>query len=111
MEVEYTFLQSWAAVALACIATLIWRLMGVVFYNKISENGLLIKWVNSIAYSMVSAVMMMILIYPTGALATTLTEHRILGLIIGLSVMLIFKNLVSAILISLISFGVIVTYF
>jgi len=111
MEVEYTFLQSWAAVILACMATLIWRLMGIVLYNKISENGLLIKWINSIAYSMVSAVMMMILIYPTGVLATTLTEHRVLGLIIGLSVMMIVKNLASAILISLISFGIIVTYF
>ena len=111
MEVEYTFLQSWVAVVLACIATLIWRLMGMVFYNKISENGLLIKWVNSVAYSMVSAVMMMILIYPTGVLATTLTEHRVLGLVIGLSVMLIFKNLAAAISISLISFGIIVTYF
>jgi len=111
MEVEYSFLQSWVAVVLACIATLIWRLMGMVFYNKISENGLLIKWVNSIAYSMVSAVMMMMLIYPTGVLATTLTEHRVIGLVIGLSVMLIFKNLVAAISISLISFGIIVTYF
>ena len=111
MEVEYTFLQSWSAVALACIATLIWRLMGIVFYDKISENGLLIKWINSVAYSMVSAVMMTILIYPAGVLATTLTEHRVIGLVIGLSVMLIFKNLVAAISISLISFGIIVTYF
>ena len=71
MKIDYTNLESLIAVILACIATGIWRFVGVIFYNRISENGLLIKWINSVAYSMVAAVMMMILVYPSGILSTT----------------------------------------
>ena len=39
MNSEYTNLEKVLAVILACLATGIWRLIGVIFYNKISENG------------------------------------------------------------------------
>ena len=105
---DYTNLESLIAVILACIATGVWRFVGVIFYNRISENGLLIKWINSVAYSMVAAVMMMILVYPSGILSTTNVEHRLIALIIGVIFMLIFKKLFYAILISMISFGLLV---
>ena len=39
---------------------------------------MLIKWINAVAYSMVSAVMMMILVYPSGILSNTSIEHRLI---------------------------------
>ena len=47
MNIEYTNLEKVLAIVLACLATGIWRLIGVIFYNKISEDGILIKWINA----------------------------------------------------------------
>ena len=110
MKIEYTNLEKVLAVILACLATGIWRFFGVLFYNKISENGILIKWINAVAYSMVSAVMMMILVYPSGILANTSIEHRLIALGIGILFMVIYGKLLYAILISMISFSIFVTY-
>ena len=110
MNIEYTNLEKLLAVILACLATGIWRLIGVIFYNKISEDGMLIKWINAVAYSMVSAVMMMILVYPSGILSNTSIEHRLIALGVGILLMVLYGNLLYAILISMISFGIFVTY-
>ena len=110
MKTEYTNLEKILAIALACLATGIWRFIGVVFYNKISEEGILIKWINAVAYSMVSAVMMMILVYPSGILANTSIEHRLIALGIGILLIVFYGKLLYAILISMISFGIFVTY-
>ena len=110
MNIEYTNLEKVLAIVLACLATGIWRLIGVIFYNKISEDGILIKWINAVAYSMVSAVMMMILVYPSGILENTSIEHRLIALGIGILLMVLYGRLIYAILISMISFGIFVTY-
>ena len=110
MNSEYTNLEKVLAIILACVATGIWRFIGVVFYNKISEEGILIKWINAVAYSMVSAVMMMILVYPSGILASTSIEHRLIALGIGILLIVFYGKLLYAILISMISFGIFVTY-
>ena len=110
MNIEYTNLEKVLAIVLACLATGIWRLIGAIFYNKISEDGILIKWINAVAYSMVSAVMMMILVYPSGILANTLIEHRLIALGIGILLMVFYGRLIYAILVSMISFGIFVTY-
>ena len=110
MNIEYTNLEKVLAILLACLATGIWRLIGVIFYNKISEDGMLIKWINAVAYSMVSAVMMMILVYPSGILSSANIEHRLMALIIGVIFMLVFKKLFYAILISMICFGLFVNF-
>ena len=110
MNSEYTNLEKVLAVILACLATGIWGFIGVVFYSKISEEGILIKWINAVAYSMVSAVMMMILVYPSGILANTSIEHRLIALGIGILLIVFYGKLLYAILISMISFGIFVTY-
>ena len=110
MKTEYTNFESWVAVILACIATGIWRLVGVIFYNRIKEDGFLIKWINGVAYSMVAAVMMMILVYPSGVLSTTMVEHRLIALAIGVLVMIFLKKLLFAILISMVCFALLVNY-
>ena len=110
MNSEYTNLEKVLAVILACLGTVIWRLIGVIFYNKISEDGMLIKWINAVAYSMVSAVMMMILVYPSGILANTSIEHRLIALGIGILLIVFYGKLLYAILISMISFGIFVPY-
>ena len=56
----------------------------------------------SVAYSIVSAVMM-ILVYPSGILANTSIEHRLIALGIGILLMVLYGRLIYIILISMIS--------
>ena len=64
-------LVGWVAVLLAIIATLLWRVLGLFLAERISPEGFLMLWVNAVAYSMVTGVLMLVLINPTGILSTT----------------------------------------
>ena len=59
-----------------------------------SGDGPMMGWVNTMAYAMVSAVLLLILVYPTGVLATTGIDHRLIGLGAGLLAMFISKRLI-----------------
>ena len=78
--------------------------------HNIKKDGFLIKWINGVAYSMVAAVMMMILVYPSGVLSSTMIEHRLIALAIGVLVMIFLKKLLYAILISMVCFALLVNY-
>ena len=95
---DYGFFQSWAAVFCAILGTIIWRIAGVVLASRIPADGPLMGWVNTMAYAMVSAVLLLILVHPTGVLATTSLEHRLIGLAVGLLVMLLSKRLIISLL-------------
>mgnify|MGYP003901278351 CR=1 FL=1 len=73
---DYGFFQSWAAVFCAIIGTITWRIAGVVLASRIPADGPVMGWVNTMAYAMVSAVLLLILVHPTGVLATTGLDHR-----------------------------------
>ena len=107
----YSPYESWIAITLACIATLFWRFLGILLVEKINTNGIIMQWINSVAYSMVASVMMILLVYPSGVLSTTTFENRLLGLAIGLLVMITTKRLFIAIMSGIGSFGIFVTYF
>ena len=91
---EYGFFQSWAAVFCAIVGTVIWRVAGVILASRIPADGPMMGWVNTMAYAMVSAVLLLILVYPTGVLATTGLDHRLIGLGAGLLVMFVSKRLI-----------------
>ena len=107
----YSSYESWIAILLACIATLFWRFLGVLLAEKINTNGILMHWINTVAYSMVASVMMILLIYPSGILSTTTIENRLVGLIIGILVMLSTKRLFISIISGIGSFAILVIYF
>ena len=110
-NLDYTTSEAWMAVALACFGTLGWRLIGVILAGRIATDTPLMTWINGVAYAMVSGVLMLILVYPTGVLATTELDHRFMGLIIGLGTMMLTKNLFYALCAGLSSFAIIVTLY
>jgi len=57
---DYGFFQSWAAVFCAIIGTITWRIAGVVLASRIPADGPVMGWVNTMAYAMVSAVLLRI---------------------------------------------------
>ena len=89
----YSSTEAWAAVALAFLGTFIWRFLGVLLAERITPDGPLMQWVNAVAYSMVAGVMMLILVFPGGVLGTTQLDHRLLGFVVGVVLMLMTKKL------------------
>ena len=101
----YGVFQSWAAVFRAIIGTIIWRLAGVVLASRIPADGPMMGWVNTMAYAMVSAVLLLILVHPTGVLATTGLDHRLIGLGVGLLAIFISKRLIFSLLCGISAFA------
>ena len=102
----YSAYESWLIIALAALATGGWRLAGLVLSDLISPDSWVMQWVNAVAHAMVAAVLMLIMVYPTGVLATTTLENRLICLGIGLACMLITRHLWLSLLLSLGSFAV-----
>ena len=102
----YSVLETWLIIALAALATGGWRLAGLLLADLISAESWVMQWVNAIAHAMVAAVLILIMVYPTGALATTTLESRLLCLAIGLGCMLVTQRLWLSLLFSLSSFAV-----
>ena len=91
---DYGFLQSWFAVFCAVLGTLIWRAAGVMLASRIPAEGPMMGWVNTMAYALVAAVLLLIFVHPIGALATTSLDQRSVGLAAGLVMMFFSKRLI-----------------
>jgi branched-subunit amino acid transport protein len=62
------------------LPTVIWRFLGVYFAVKISEDSEVFVWVRSVATALIAALVMRIVIAPTGLLAQTALSSRVLAL-------------------------------
>jgi len=102
---EYGFWDSWLAVFLAAVGTFIWRFAGVVLASKIPPHSLLMDWVNTMAYAMVAGVLMLMLVYPTGILAASGLDDRLLGLVTGVAVMMLSKRIILSLLCGILMFA------
>ena len=105
----YSAYESWLIIALAALATGGWRLAGLLLADLITPDSWLMQWVNAVAHAMVAAVLMLIMVYPTGVLATTTVEDRLICLGVGLICMLMTRHLWLSLLLSLSSFAVLVS--
>ena len=101
--------ELWGGVFLAFLATLFWRLLGLILAERISPDGLLMRWVNAVAYSMVTGVLMLILVNPTGILSDTSISTRMIGLASGILVIYVTKNLLFSIAVGITLFGILST--
>ena len=95
---EMIELKAWIGLFLAIFATFLWRFLGLILANRISSNGLLMSWINAVAYSMVAGVVMLILVKPTGILLTASLSARLSGLLFGFVIIYVFRNIPLAIL-------------
>jgi len=102
----YSAPETWLIIALAALATGGWRLAGLLLANLIRPESWVMQWVNAIAHAMVAAVLMLIMVYPTGALATTTLESRLICLAVGLGCMIMTQRLWLSLLVSISSFAV-----
>ncbi|MCG8626743.1 MAG: AzlD domain-containing protein [Proteobacteria bacterium] len=82
---EYWYL--WLLVALAWVATDMWRLLGLLLADRIAADSLAMKWINAVAYAMVCGVMMQVVVYSPGILADTPLVARLAGLGVSVGLM------------------------
>jgi|SRR6056300_643460 branched-subunit amino acid transport protein len=108
---EYTLFETYLTIFLAALATFGWRFSGLILSDFIRPESLVMKWVNGVAYAMVAAVLMRILVYPMGVLATTPLDYRLACLGLGLALMFFSKKLWLALIGSMGAFAILVTYF
>ena len=102
---EYGFWDSWLAVILAAVATFIWRFAGVVLASKIPSHSSLMDWVNTMAYAMVAGILMLMLVYPTGILAASGSDDRLLGLVTGVAAMMMSQRIILSLLCGILMFA------
>ena len=100
-------LKAWLGLFLAFFATFLWRFLGLALADRISSTGLLMRWINAVAYSMVAGVLMLILVNPTGILLTASLGARLSGLFSGIFVIYVAKNIPLSMVIGICVFVVI----
>lgn len=102
-------LEGWLIIALAALATGGWRLAGLLLADIITPDSWLMQWVNGVAHAMVAAVLMLIMVYPTGILASTTLVDRLICLVVGLGCMLLTRHLWLSLLVSMGLFAMLVS--
>ena len=102
---DYGFWGSWLGVGLAAVGTFIWRFAGVLLASKIPTQSPLMDWVNSMAYAMVAGVLMLMLVHPTGILAASGLDDRLLGLVTGVGAMMLTKRIILSLLCGILMFA------
>lgn len=72
--------------ALICIAAHeSWRWFGLAIGQGIDADGALFRWVRAVSTALVAALCMRLVLFPSGALATSLLEVRLVALAAGLA--------------------------
>jgi branched-subunit amino acid transport protein len=80
------------AILATSLATYISRFLGVITSKKIKETSKIFKWFNCLAYSTLSALLAIIIIFPAGALAEVDYFIRFIVIFVCLIVFLITKK-------------------
>ncbi|MGB5213811.1 MAG: AzlD domain-containing protein [Anderseniella sp.] len=68
------------------IATYMWRALAVVAVTRIDPESDLLLWVRAVSTALVAALVMRMIIAPSGVLATIAVEHRFAAAVIGVGV-------------------------
>lgn len=71
------------------LATDIWRWLGVLLGNRISQDSVWLIWVRAVAVALVAAVIARLILYPTGFLETLPAVYRVGAVVIGFAVFLL----------------------
>jgi len=94
----------------AIAGTIIWRIAGVFLAARVPSDGPIMGWVHTMAYAMVTAVLLLILAHPTGVLATNSLHQRLVRLGVGLVTMFFSKRPIPALLCGICAFALAIQF-
>ena len=78
-------LDLWALIAACALGTYLWRGLGVALSGRIGTENELFQWSACVAYAMVAGLTVRIIVMPTGTLAASLLEDRLIACAIALA--------------------------
>ena len=79
----------WHMLAVAYLSTIVWRIVGIIFADRVPVDSTLFTVINGMAYAMIAGLMLRLILYPSGALADTHTIDRLLAFGIGVGLFII----------------------
>ena len=82
----------WIIVLACSAATFIWRVLGVVFAQRIDVGGAVFEWVSCVSYAMVAGLIFRMLVFPDNDLGAVPIEFRAIALAVGFGVYYLFKQ-------------------
>lgn len=94
----------WLLIAFACLGTASWRFLGVVIGDRIPKDSIWSDWINAVAYAMVAGVMMLIVVFPTGIMATSALSWRLAALAVALLLMTLTRSFTASVVGSVVTF-------
>lgn len=71
------------------LATDIWRWLGVLVGNRLSEESAALTWVRAVATALVAGVIAKLILYPTGALQEAPVAIRLIAVSVGFAAFLV----------------------
>jgi branched-subunit amino acid transport protein len=103
-------MEIWIIVLLAFIGTVIWRALGVLIGDRIPVDSIFSEWINAVAYAMVSGVMLLIIVFPSGLMSSTELSWRLAALFVGLITMVLTGRTMLAVLAGVGTIGLALTF-
>ena len=71
--------ELWLLMGACVVVTYMWRGLGVLFSGRIATDSDVFDWITCVAYAMVAALIVRIIVMPTGLLASSLLAHRLIA--------------------------------
>lgn len=69
--------EAWGLLALATLATFVWRWLGTVIAARINPDGALVEWIACVAYALLAGLVARIILMPVGMLADSSAVDRV----------------------------------
>jgi len=89
----------WGALVILLIALLVhepWRWLGLYIGNRLSVSSPIFLWVKACATSLVAALVMRLVLFPAGALASVGLGVRVIALLAGIGIFVAFQRSMAA---------------
>jgi len=81
-----------AMIPAGLFATYVWRALAVVAVTRIDPESDLLLWVRAVSTALVAALVVRMIIAPSGILSTIATEHQLAATAIGIGVFYVTKR-------------------
>ena len=86
----------WTIIGISALACYTWRGLGVALSGRVRPRDPIILWVTCVAYAMLAGAFIRMIVLPTGGLAASPPDHRLLAGVAALAMFFGFRRNVMA---------------
>ncbi|GAB5467773.1 MAG: hypothetical protein Kilf2KO_08030 [Rhodospirillales bacterium] len=96
---QETWVWPLAVLAVAAVATYVWRGLGVILSGRINPNSPLFNWLSAVAYALLAGLITRMILLPIGPLEATPLAARLAAAGLCVAAYLVTRRLLPAILV------------